>query len=86
MQQDPQVAEPARRGGYGGLIAILVGIVLGMLIGAFYGRSMWVASGGLEREIQRLTAAAEQKTDAADELVEAARRAAEDGDAERAEA
>ncbi|MFN3153159.1 cation:dicarboxylate symporter family transporter [Bremerella sp.] len=44
-----------------GLILILVGIVLGVLLGLFYGKSMWMASEGPEKELTRLEKTIEQK-------------------------
>jgi len=49
------------KGGFAGLIAILVGILLGVLVGVFYGKAMWVSSGGIEKKIDILQKTAEQK-------------------------
>jgi Na+/H+-dicarboxylate symporter len=38
-----------------------VGIVLGVLLGVFYGKAMWMASGGPERALERLHEIREQK-------------------------
>lgn len=52
---------PPDGGGFQGLILILVGIVLGVLLGLLYGESMWLASGGPEKSLQRLGKTIEQK-------------------------
>lgn len=44
-----------------GLIAIIVAIVLGALVGVFYGRAMWIAGGGPLAEIEMLEATSAQK-------------------------
>ncbi len=62
-----QPKKEKRFGSIAGLIAILVGIILGCLIGVVFGRSMWVASGGLERAVVRLQATREQKLEFAAE-------------------
>lgn len=72
--------------GIGGLVAIIIGIVAGVLIGVFYGKSMWMASGGLERSISRMEATAKQKATFADEAKEEAATAQADGDDELATA
>ncbi len=43
------------------LLAILAGAALGIGLGAGYGRTMWLASGGVERKLERLRLTAEQK-------------------------
>ncbi len=48
-------------GGIGGLIAILAAIVVGGLVGVFYGETMWMASGGPGRAQTRLDETREQK-------------------------
>ncbi|NIP86377.1 MAG: cation:dicarboxylase symporter family transporter, partial [Planctomycetales bacterium] len=45
----------------GGLLAIIVGIVLGALLGGFYGQPMWVAGGGPEELLHQLEATRQQK-------------------------
>lgn len=70
--------------GIGGLLAIIIGIAAGVLIGVFYGKSMWMASGGLERSITRLEDTAKQKARFADEAKEEAAKATVDGDEELA--
>jgi len=44
-----------------GLLSILIGIVLGVCLGVFYGREMWLASGGAERKLQELKKTIQQK-------------------------
>jgi solute carrier family 1 (neuronal/epithelial high affinity glutamate transporter), member 1 len=48
--QRPAVA----RADLGGLIAILVAMVLGVLVGLFYGRQMWLAGGGPAAQVKTL--------------------------------
>jgi Na+/H+-dicarboxylate symporter len=71
--------EPKPTRGQGGLVAILIGIVLGVLVGVFYGRAMWVASGGPERRLAELEEILEQKQ----ETLAAARAEDRAEDAER---
>jgi hypothetical protein len=71
--------EPKPTRGQGGLVAILVGIVLGVLVGVFYGRAMWLASGGPERRLAELEEILEQKQ----ETLAAARAEDRAEDAER---
>ncbi len=73
----PQEDSPKRRQGLG-LLGILVGIILGVCFGLFYGRAMWLASGGPEKKIQRLEKTSRQK-----EVL--AGRAEADGDHRQAE-
>lgn len=54
--------------GLGGLIAILVAMVLGLLVGLFYGRQMWLAGGGPAEQIKTLEATMAQKAQRADAL------------------
>ncbi len=44
-----------------GLIAIVAGISLGIGLGGFYGRTMWMASGGPQRKLDRLEDTLQQK-------------------------
>ncbi len=53
-----------------GLVAILVGIILGGLLGATYGQRMWLASGGAEKRLKRLDKTIEQKNDFAQQAEE----------------
>jgi Na+/H+-dicarboxylate symporter len=53
--------DPAKRGHGLGLLAILAGIVLGGCLGVFYGRPMWLASGGPQWRLQTLEKTVEQK-------------------------
>jgi len=53
--------EAQKKSGFGGLIAILIGIVAGVLLGLVYGRAMWVAGSGPEQDLQRLHATIQQK-------------------------
>jgi Na+/H+-dicarboxylate symporter len=59
--------ETSRRGHGLGLLGILAGIVLGVCCGVFYGRAMWLASGGPDRELQRLRQTVKQKLVLADQ-------------------
>lgn len=70
--------ENAPRRGHGlGLLGILVGIVLGVCLGVFYGRTLWMASGGPQQKLDRLEKAAQQKE-------ALARQAESEGDAKEA--
>ena len=60
MSQDGPRGPQARNSSHG-LIAILVGIGAGVLVGVFYGQRMWRAAGGPERAVKRLAATSEQK-------------------------
>ncbi len=52
----------SNQGGHGfALLAILAGILLAGLVGGFYGRTMWLASGGPEKKLERLRVTVEQK-------------------------
>ena len=53
-------------GGVGGLIAILLAIILGGLLGVYYGKSMWMASGGPSRALLRLKETIDQKRELAE--------------------
>ncbi|MCC7475797.1 MAG: dicarboxylate/amino acid:cation symporter [Pirellulales bacterium] len=53
-----------------GLTAIIVAMVLGAVLGLLYGRSMWLAGGGLKEEIARLEMTVAQKTERAKALEE----------------
>jgi len=68
----PKAQKKKRFGTYGGLIAILTGIATGCLIGVVFGRSMWIASGGLERAVVRLQATRIQKLEFAAEATKEA--------------
>ena len=46
-----------------GLYLLLGAIVLGVLVGAFYGRTMWLASGGPQGAIEKLTEIRKQKAE-----------------------
>jgi Na+/H+-dicarboxylate symporter len=65
--------------GTGGLIAIMAGVVLGGLVGAFYGETMWLASGGPARDIEKLQQTVAQK----EQLAEAAARQGDRDEARR---
>jgi len=54
-----------RRSQLRGLIAIVVAMILGAALGAFYGRQMWLAGGGPAEEAVRLEATAKQKVERA---------------------
>jgi len=43
------------------IAAILIGITAGVLLGTAYGRSMWLASGGAQRRLEKLQRTLEQK-------------------------
>lgn len=57
----PDEKLPDESRGFGGLIAIIASIVLGALVGVFYGHEMWLAGGGPETRIEKLEATAKQK-------------------------
>lgn len=50
-----------REHGLGGLIAIVIGVVLGAALGVGYGRTMWLASDGPRQEIEKLRRTIVQK-------------------------
>lgn len=50
-----------RSGSFRSLIAILMGIVLGVLVGVVFGSPMWIAAGGPERALERLSDTIDQK-------------------------
>jgi len=80
--------EPAgneTKGGFGGLVAILVAIVLGGLVGVFYGRTMWMAAGGPQRAQDKLEKTKEQKNEFALNADRQADEAQEGGQHEQAE-
>ncbi len=58
---DIDTQSPPRRRELGGLVAILVAMVLGALVGALYGQPMWLAGGGPARQIDTLEATRAQK-------------------------
>jgi Na+/H+-dicarboxylate symporter len=58
----------ASRAELGGLIAIVVAMVLGVLVGLLYGRQMWLAGGGPARQIEMFQATMAQKAQRADAL------------------
>lgn len=69
---------PVSRGEYRGLFAIVIAMVLGGVVGVFYGREMWLAGGGPAEEIATLEATKTQKAELAaaldaDDPAEAAR-------------
>ncbi|MDH3717691.1 MAG: dicarboxylate/amino acid:cation symporter [Planctomycetota bacterium] len=57
-------------GGLAGLMAIVMGIVLGGLLGYFYGKPMWLAGGGPAELLERLEATRQQKEEFAAEVAE----------------
>jgi len=56
-QDAPQV-----KGGFGGLIAIIVAIILGVGLGVFYGEQMWMAKGGPTERLAELKKIKADKT------------------------
>ena len=50
-----------------GLYFLLAAIVLGVLVGAFYGRRMWLASGGPKAALEKLAEIHQQKAARLDE-------------------
>ena len=58
--------------GLAGIAAILVAIMLGVLLGVFYGEPMWIASGGPDREVDRLNEIKHQKLTAIELLADEA--------------
>ncbi|MCA9188743.1 MAG: cation:dicarboxylase symporter family transporter [Pirellulaceae bacterium] len=57
----------AKGHGLDGLIGILISIVVGALVGVFYGRTMWLATEGPTRAIARLEKTIPQKEQLADD-------------------
>jgi Na+/H+-dicarboxylate symporter len=57
-----------KKEGLGGLIAIMIAIVLGVIVGLGYGKQMWWAGGGPALEIERLEATLAQKEQLATEV------------------
>ncbi len=78
MKTRPQ--NSAKRGHGLGLLSILAGIVLGVCLGVFYGRTMWFATGGPEKELKRLGATIEQKETFAGKADERARQMIQQAD------
>ena len=64
----PHAPPNRRRTDYGGLIAIVIAMLLGALVGLVYGRQMWIASGGPAAEVVKLQATRAQKAEFADNL------------------
>lgn len=78
-------AAPPKDNSMRGLILILVGIVLGVLLGLFYGKTMWLASEGPETQLSRLEKTIEQKKKDADRYRQQAEEADDPQDAQRLE-
>ncbi|MEX0642499.1 MAG: cation:dicarboxylase symporter family transporter [Pirellulales bacterium] len=57
--------EHRSRGQIGSLIAIIIAMLLGVAVGLFYGRQMWLAGGGPAAEMKLLEATAQQKSERA---------------------
>lgn len=69
-----------------GLVAIIAAIIVGSLVGIFYGRQMWFASGGRAEEIEKLrTKVIPQKWQYAQQALTDSTAAAEAGDTNAAE-
>ncbi|OHB65675.1 MAG: sodium:dicarboxylate symporter [Planctomycetes bacterium RBG_13_63_9] len=66
---------PPKRGHGLGLLCILIGIVLAVVFGMAYGRTMWLASGGPQRKLDRLGKTVEQKESFAAEADQRAEKA-----------
>ncbi len=73
-----------RLGGFGGLLAILVAIVVGGLVGAWYGEAMWMAAGGPSEALDEFEKTKAQKNELIEEARTAAEAAATAGDNEQA--
>jgi len=73
-------APPVKGRATWGLVFLLVSIVLGVLLGLFYGQAMWMASGGPQRRVDRLDATLQQKEQFAAALDEQADQADEAND------
>jgi len=65
---------------YRDLTLIIAAVVIGSLVGVFYGQTMWMATGGPHRHLERLEATAKQKLDRAAKLDAQAKQARQDGD------
>jgi len=74
-----------KKGGIGGLVAILISIVVGGLVGYFYGEMMWMATGGPTHKLDRLEKTKAQKAEFAADADERAKQAEDDGDRETAQ-
>lgn len=59
------IAASARRRQIRGLVVLVAAMILGAMVGVFYGRAMWLAGGGPAAEIVRLNATAKQKAERA---------------------
>ncbi len=75
--KEPTSDDQRPKSGFGGLIAILFGIVIGVLVGVFYGQSMWKAAGGPARTLQRLNDVKKQKEQRITDLQQQAATAAD---------
>jgi len=73
-----------RLGGFGGLVAILISIIVGGLVGVYYGKTMWMAAGGPKEAIEEFEKTKDQKLELAEKAQVDAAKATEDGDDERA--
>src|SRR4051812_7908101 len=58
----PPIAEPVSpKGSHFGLYLLLGAIVLGVVVGAFYGRRMWLPSGGQKVALEKLAETRKKK-------------------------
>src|SRR5262245_2249672 len=60
--------EQVESGGGAHILAIVIGMVLGVTVGLLFGRQMWLASGGPAAEVSMLEATAKQKAERAEAL------------------
>jgi len=77
--------KPSPMAGIGGLVGILIAIVVGALIGVFYGEQMWLAAGGPQERLETLKKTLVQKKEFAEEAERMARQAVNGGDLQKAE-
>ena len=82
---DAEAGRRRRLGGFGGLAAILIGVIVGAVVGVGYGKAMWMAAGGPARTLERLEKTRDQKRQRIEEARHEAAAAAEAGERERAE-
>jgi Na+/H+-dicarboxylate symporter len=73
----PTESEPAKTSQLG-LYLLLAAIVLGILVGTFYGRRMWLASGGPRAAVEKLTEIQSQKQARLEEVEQSGKKAEAD--------
>jgi Na+/H+-dicarboxylate symporter len=78
---DPSIENASPKpGGIGGLVAILISIVIGGLVGYFYGETMWMATGGPTKRLDKLEQTKAQKAEFAATAEKKARQAEHEGE------